>query len=249
VSAAVVALALMLIGFFWIDPFQTQPVEAKDDSAQVPSVQYEATRQAEPELASHSVVLTSNELFELWDAPLVPANVSAEQFDFDREFGLRGFELLRRAGSVDDVANLNLPFLVPTVGGSGMEYIAVVGLGKSGDWQVTPDYQGRKTLSSQQLDEAGDGTILLPWSDFATIDKVTVPGMKGENVRRLQYLLGLTGCMNIAANGRYDSATISCIKDFQQANSLSVDGLVGPETLILLYHAAGAYEMPRLRIK
>ena len=87
---------------------------------------------------------------------------------------------------------------------------------------------------------------IIPWVDFASIGYVVVPGKTGEDVRRLQFLLGLTGCTDVPTNGRYDAASIACVKRFQRAHGLVVDGLVGPRTLMVLYQAAGAYAMPRL---
>ncbi len=87
---------------------------------------------------------------------------------------------------------------------------------------------------------------LAPWADFASIGFVAIPGTRGEHVRRLQFLLGLAGCVDVPTNGRYDSQSITCIKDFQRQNGLVVDGLVGPRTLMRLYQAAGAYDMPQL---
>lgn len=96
------------------------------------------------------------------------------------------------------------------------------------------------------LGALGMRMALVPWVDFADIGNVAVPGTRGENVRRLQYLLGLAGCVDVPTNGRYDARTISCVKSFQRDQKLVVDGLVGPRTLILLYQVAGAYDMPRL---
>jgi general secretion pathway protein A len=87
---------------------------------------------------------------------------------------------------------------------------------------------------------------LVPWVDFASIGYVIVPGIKGANVRRLQYLLGLSGCADVSTSGRFDPSSIRCVKSFQDQHGLIVDGLVGPKTLILLYQMAGTYKMPSL---
>jgi general secretion pathway protein A len=87
---------------------------------------------------------------------------------------------------------------------------------------------------------------LLPWVDFASIGYVAIPGVQGDNVRRLQFLLGSIGYPDISTSGRYDALTIESVKSFQRDHGLIVDGLVGPRTLILLYHEAGSYKMPRL---
>ena len=128
----------------------------------------------------------------------------------------------------------------------GGGYLAVLGKTSAGLWSIAPAYQGRETLSTSELNNLGLQMALVPWIDFASIGYVAVPGAKGENVRRLQYLLGLTGCSGVSSSGRFDPSSIQCVKGFQSQNGLIVDGLVGPRTLILLYQAAGTYKMPRL---
>jgi peptidoglycan hydrolase-like protein with peptidoglycan-binding domain len=56
----------------------------------------------------------------------------------------------------------------------------------------------------------------------------------------------LTGCADLPANGRFGPFSARCIKAFQREHGLVVDGLVGPQTLVLLYNAAGTYKVPQL---
>ena len=94
-----------------------------------------------------------------------------------------------------------------------------------------PTFAKRKSISQLRIAEIGN---------------VAAPGTSGENVRRLQFLLGLAGCVDVTTNGRYDARSIECVKSFQRDHGLVVDGLVGPRTLILIYQVAGAYDMPGL---
>lgn len=65
------------------------------------------------------------------------------------------------------------------------------------------------------------------WQDIpqTTIKRVLRKGMKGEDVRELQRLLGITD------DGVFGARTEKSVKIFQLDNGLKVDGIVGPTTL------------------
>ena len=193
-----------------------------------------------------SLIDSCNALLSLWDVQGLDKKTNPANLDLEREFARRGFELARFAGRIDELTMFKLPVLLPVSEAQGGGYLAVLDQVAPGQWSVSPAYDDRKSLSTKELERIGIGMALLPWIDFASIGYVAVPGMKGENVRRLQFMLGLAGCADIPTNGRYDASRINCVKNFQREHGLVVDGLVGPRTLILLYQAAGAYNMPRM---
>lgn len=66
--------------------------------------------------------------------------------------------------------------------------------------------------------------------DVVPFTLVLDSGDSGAKVSATQHLLGAAG-YPVAANGRYDSATVSAVKKFQKAKDLEVDGEAGPKTL------------------
>ena len=229
----------------------TEPVAApvvEPSSVKEPETSAKLTTSEEaPEVFEADSLITScNALLSLWDADTLPSDVSAEAFDFDEAFEERGFKLARLAGDFASLSQYNVPLLVPLSEEKGGGYLAVLGKTTDGSWLIAPAHQGRTTLSTTELSDLGLQMALVPWIDFASIGYVAVPGTQGENVRRLQYLLGLSGCAGVSTNGSFDPSSIRCVKDFQRQHGLVVDGLVGPKTLIFLYQEAGAYKMPRL---
>jgi general secretion pathway protein A len=193
----------------------------------------------------NTIVASINALLATWDAPPLDDSVDADALDIEQEFLQRGFKMFRLAGSFEDIIKYNVPSLLPLKEADG-GYLAVLGKAGVDQWLVAPGYNDKEFLSTAELNRLGMRVAFVPWVDFASIGYVAVPGVKGENVRRLQFLLGLTGCADVSTNGLYDRQTIECVKEFQRANSLMVDGLVGPRTLMLLYQIAGAYDMPKL---
>jgi general secretion pathway protein A len=263
---AAAAVLIMLMGFLLVSSFnkgpqedlaQAQPsqvVEQKATSLAEPVAEGSAsearpqvTEEKEPEAAKpDSLIASCNALFASWDVAPLSEDVSSRGFDFDKVFSSRGFNLARFAGDFETLSKFNLPLLVPLPEEMGGGYLAVLGQEETGLWSIAPAYEGRDTLSATELNSLGIQMALVPWIDFASIGYVAVPGIKGENVRRLQYLLGLSSCGDISTNGRFGPATIQCVKSFQRQHGLIVDGLVGPRTLILLYQVAGTYKMPGL---
>jgi general secretion pathway protein A len=191
-----------------------------------------------------SIISSCNALLNLWDARLLDTSATSSGIDIDSEFADRGFKIVSLAGEVETIQKYNLPFLLPLSQAQGGGYIAVQRALGPRSWSVAPTYKGKKTLTTEQLNDLSLQMAIIPWVDFASIGYVAVPGTNGENVRRLQFLLGLAGCPDVPTNGRYGRKTIDCVKQFQRDQGLVVDGLVGPRTLILLYQFAGAYDMP-----
>ncbi len=62
-------------------------------------------------------------------------------------------------------------------------------------------------------------------------------GLAGEPVRRLQAKLGVT------ADGQFGPGTETALKEWQKKNSLSADGIAGPDTFM----AMGLYELILLK--
>jgi general secretion pathway protein A len=48
--------------------------------------------------------------------------------------------------------------------------------------------------------------------------------------------------------GVYDSDTLSAVKEFQSSKGIEQDGIVGGQTLMLLYHSINRFEVPRLTV-
>jgi general secretion pathway protein A len=212
----------------------------------VPEVQSRVVTASPVQEQPDSLLASFNALLALWKAPLLDGRSTSAGLDIDSELSARGFELVRLTGNFEDLHKYNVPVLMPLSEEQGGGYLAVLGQVSPGSYRVAPAYQGEETLDAEMLNALGMRMAMVPWVDFAGIGNVAAPGTSGENVRRLQFLLGLAGCVDVPTNGRYDSRSIECVKSFQRAHGLVVDGLVGPRTLILIYQVAGAYDMPRL---
>lgn len=74
-----------------------------------------------------------------------------------------------------------------------------------------------------------------PGYDVALVgDPVLQSGMVGEDVRRLQLMLGSLGLLSDEVDGMFGPNTVTAVRAFQQAHGLPADGLVGPNTATAL---------------
>lgn len=82
-----------------------------------------------------------------------------------------------------------------------------------------------------------------PWQPFLNYEETTVrvlkltdPMMQGEDVRQVQEALKRAG-INIEPDGFFGNDTDKAVRQFQQQNSLTVDGIVGAGTRMVLLGA------------
>lgn len=69
--------------------------------------------------------------------------------------------------------------------------------------------------------------------DFAVVhpaDRVLREGDRGEDVKELQTALNATGLYALSRDGIFGPLTADCVRHYQKAHNLTVDGIVGKET-------------------
>jgi N-acetylmuramoyl-L-alanine amidase len=75
-----------------------------------------------------------------------------------------------------------------------------------------------------------EGFTKAPWDDKPRILRLSIPRMEGSDVKKLQAALEKSG-IKVDVDGEFGPGTDKAIKEFQQKNSLTTDGIVGPKTL------------------
>jgi peptidoglycan hydrolase-like protein with peptidoglycan-binding domain len=63
--------------------------------------------------------------------------------------------------------------------------------------------------------------------------------MQGIRVQAIQQVLKELGYFPEAPSGRFDAQTLYAVKGFQRDNQLLIDGYVGRQTLMVLWHFGG----------
>lgn len=89
---------------------------------------------------------------------------------------------------------------------------------------------------------------ILVWKNHESLAPRVERGGEQASVRWLQTALAELHYFNGEANGLFDAQTADALRDFQSANGLIEDGVVGPLTQIALYAQLDRYPVPRLSL-
>lgn len=156
-----------------------------------------------------------------------------------------GLRCHRTRGDWETLEQLARPALLETQGPEGRGRLLVTGIGPGG--VRVEDASGTRVLSRAELDGRWTGELLTLWRPPPTgaarihaESSLAALRWLRDSLHRLQ---GDPKLQEGAA--RYDAAVAEAVRRFQRSRGITVDGLVGPETLMHLEAALGE-GMPRL---
>ena len=160
--------------------------------------------------------------------------------------------------TVDGIAGLKT--LIVLYGNSAKKKETTIKLGMNGDnvkevqeylkklgylSSVADGYYGNQTRASVIMFQANEGMGATGEVDSETYEKMKETeikftslkrGMGGNAVKEMQKYLKNLGYLTGPVDGGFGGVTESALKEFQQANGLTVDGIAGLKTLTLLYN-------------
>ena len=199
-------------------------------------------------IESESARRAFNTLASFWKVPLVPENSHFSHLDgMERAALNRELRLYRFSGNLGTLLRLNYPAVLelgfPSI--PGKRFISLVGTDYD-QLLVDPPIGGRKSFSFTELEKYWSGQGFLLWRDFLDLLPSISVGSRGEHIKRLQSLLKEAGAYSKSLTGVYDSDTLSAIKEFQLSKGIEQDGIVGGQTLMVLYHSVDRFGAPRL---
>lgn len=99
--------------------------------------------------------------------------------------------------------------------------------------RMTPAYTSAVSRSVRSFQAATGlpANGVVDASTWQALLIVVQQGSNGNGVRTLQdWLHNIHGYADVPINGVFDAATDAAVRDYQQSNGLSVDGIVGPQT-------------------
>jgi general secretion pathway protein A len=102
------------------------------------------------------------------------------------------------------------------------------------------------TMSLTAFNSAWNGKAHIVFKDPEALRYDLAPGGGGPAVRKLQSMLAAAGVLDAPPNGLYDSLTENAVRRFQESHHVTVDGVAGPITQILLYNSLARFERPTL---
>jgi len=221
-----------------------------DTSAPAPAMTSAATA-AEPEptlatiLGDPSVVADRARafanLYALWRVD-VPPREAAPGCDYGRAAGLR---CIWRTGTWTVLRRLNLPAILELVTPDGQKHYVV--LSRLDAEKATLQIDNRRiTLPTGEVERFWDGPFVTVWKSPVASSLPLQVGMSGRDVLWLRQQLGAADGLAGAAGQIFDEELKQRVAAFQQAESLTPDGIAGEETLVRLAAARSVSGGPTL---
>ncbi len=192
-----------------------------------------------------------NTLAGFWNVPPLPESTNLSQANgMDRAALDRELHLYRFSGNLGALLRLNYPAMLElTIPGiQGKRFVCLMGI-ENGHLLIDPPIGGRKTLSFKDLESHWSGQGFLLWKDSLNLLRRLSSGSKGGHIKRLQDLLREAGTYRRLLTGVYDEETVLAVKEFQSSMGIEEDGIVGGQTLMLLYGSLQRFEVPKLTVR
>jgi len=160
----------------------------------------------------------------------------------------QGLECLLQRGSFGQLRQYNRPVILLLNDEGGVAHQVV--LTNLGDESAKVDLGGqRHEVSIGELGRLWFGDFVMLWRPGTSTVKPLSVGMRGDEVRWLrQSLQRVTGAPpDFSASDVFDAKLSELVKDFQKRNQLTVDGIAGVQTQIVLASAVATPDSPVLR--
>jgi general secretion pathway protein A len=162
--------------------------------------------------------------------------------------GLRGLDLLELTDArLEHLASLNHPALLPLRTDDGQTVLAaLLSLEDDGGTFYGATERGPLRMDRAEIERRWDGSAFVVWREYEAMPDVIGPGAEPEAVGWLQRALAELGLYAGAPTGRFDARTAQGVRALQLTRNLEPDGVVGPQTKMVLYDRLERYHVPRL---
>jgi general secretion pathway protein A len=182
-------------------------------------------------------------LFSMWGA-----RYEAGMDDPCTQAARQGLECLAQRGSFGQLRQYNRPAILLLNDETGMSHQVV--LTNLSDERAKVDLGGRRRdISIGELTRFWFGDFVMLWRPGTARVKPLSVGMRGDEVRWLRQSLQRVagGPPDFSASDVFDAKLSELVKDFQKRNRLTVDGIAGVQTQIVLASAVATPDSPLLR--
>jgi len=225
------------------------PLPVKPPVTVKPSVSSRAgTGVAEPSSEMESARNAVASLDRLWGGDgAMDAGAQSAAGDLRAYARVVGLEVTSLKMGLGALRNLDVPVVLearPT-GMQGKRYLVVTGTGR-GLVTLAAPFRGSTSLPERELRSVWRGNVHVVWKNFRDIPLRIVPGASGPAVSQVRLMLEKAGCLRRGAGTSFDGRVRAALKEFQRMHGLREDGLMGVQTLLLLYRHGGGYPVPRL---
>ena len=191
-------------------------------------------------------------IFSLWKTEESILNY-LNDIDIDRVFfrlaaKQNGLSTLFTNGDLDLLQRLNLPailvFYYPeatatrylTLSKMEQDVLTFKGIGDEDAFRA----------SVNDVKQLWSGQIIVPWKNFFSLFGTISEKTRSDSIITLKILLKGLGYEDVTISPEYDVLTQEAIKQIQAKHQITVDGIVGTQTKIILYNDYGSLIIPHI---
>jgi len=252
--AALIAASVYFIGRDFINPYIAPPVKETEGQVRTDAVLTgaELFRAMMAELGSvpeaESARRAFNALTGFWNVPPVPESLGLNPFNGMEPWALdRDLSLYRFSGNLGALLRFDYPAALELTlpGIPGKRFVSLAGM-MNEQLLIDPPIAGRKFLSFNEIEKYWSGQAFFLWRDSLKLLKNGFPGSTKEGVKQIQGLLKEAGVYDKPLTGAYNADTRSAVMQFQSSAGIEQDGIVGSQTLMLLYRSIARFQVPTL---
>ncbi|OQY60423.1 MAG: hypothetical protein B6245_01575 [Desulfobacteraceae bacterium 4572_88] len=240
-----------------VEPEPEQPPAEESDVAESPSSPDEISvqnlgdfmAQADSRISRHMALGAAA---SLWNAEAVIREYLDNMEDAQAFFRLgtkqSGLLVQRVDGDFDLVRKLNLPtvFELYLPNGVSPVYLTLATMGGDGKMTFRSGDDGTVETEMDELEVYWPGTAYVVWKNFFDYPGSLPRGATDDSLITLKMILRDIGFSDIEISPVYDDQTRVAVEEIQEKHGVTVDGVVGPQTKIILYNEMTSLDIPRL---
>jgi len=231
-----------------VEPPLSTTASQTDPSAEPPPQEPELTQVIAAADAMHSRGGALKAVLNAWNKKMDPGAVTVSDGDTYFRLSARhsNMELVQARGNLNLIRKLNLPAIVefPHPDGSGVRYLAVTDI--RDDEVRLSDGEKAFSVPTADMKAAWNGRVHILWKNHFNYTGVVPINAPGDVILSLKGHLKSMGLPVGPMDTKYDIVTRETIERIQARHGLQVDGMVGPQTKIVLYNDDQTLDIPRL---
>jgi general secretion pathway protein A len=160
---------------------------------------------------------------------------------------LNGFSCQSVSGDLALIQKLNLPFVIELLVPDGVTtaYMTVSKMDNENITMTTADADPIAT-TLQEVKTYWSGAAFVPWKNFFSYIGEIPSHATADAVITLKMMLREIGFSDIPMDPNYDERARQAIQATQAKHGIRPDGIVGPNTKIVLYNEYGSFDIPHL---
>lgn len=193
-----------------------------------------------------AAVADYSRLLQLWGAaPVADADLASGSLNLQSIAESRGLRYFAVELNEALLAVLDLPAIVEMVvqPAEGVRYVLLRTMDRATGAVRVGD---SLAMSMGAFTAAWNGKAHIVFRDPEALRYDLAPGGGGPAVRKLQAMLVSAGMLDGNPTGLYDDLTENAVRRFQESHHVTIDGVAGPITQILLYNSLARFERPTL---